>query len=207
MNLDEFATRLNSEIVGKLVNIASRCAGFITKTSGGKLADGAGRSRAVRRFRGRRRGIADAYEKRDTAGAMRDIMALADRANQYVDSAQAVDARQAVRDKACRSAGCLHSGPESIPGADDLPGSRCCPRMAAKARTVLAGAEWTWASAAHRCWAPPSAYEALAVRLDPKVVAQLVEPAVSEPQARGPGEAPAPRTQRRWRRPPRSKAT
>ena len=38
MNLDEFATRLNSEIVGKLVNIASRCAGFITRTSGGKLA-------------------------------------------------------------------------------------------------------------------------------------------------------------------------
>ena len=56
MNLDEFATRLNSEIVGKLVNIASRCAGFITRDLGRQVGGQPGRSRPVCGIRQRRRG-------------------------------------------------------------------------------------------------------------------------------------------------------
>ena len=68
MNLDEFTTRLNSEIVGKLVNIASRCAGFITKTSGGRLADSLADRDLYAAVRGRRRcdcgGVRDARHGR-----------------------------------------------------------------------------------------------------------------------------------------------
>jgi len=85
MNLDEFTTRLNSEIVGKLVNIASRCAGFITKTSGGRLAHSLADGELYAAFVAAGDAIAEAYETRDTASAIREIMALADRANQFVD--------------------------------------------------------------------------------------------------------------------------
>src|SRR6202166_2900524 len=86
MNLGEFTTRLNSEIVGKLVNIASRCAGFITQHSAGKLAGSLADEKLFGAFVAAGEAIAQSYEGRDTAGAMREIMALADRANQYVDS-------------------------------------------------------------------------------------------------------------------------
>src|SRR5450631_3600606 len=81
MNLGEFATRLNSEIVGKLVNIASRCAGFITKTSAGILASSLADEKLYDAFVAAGETIAAGYEGRDTAAAMREIMALADRAN------------------------------------------------------------------------------------------------------------------------------
>src|SRR5271170_5193630 len=86
MNLDEFATRLNSDIVGKLVNIASRCAGFISKNAGGRLANGLPELELHAEFANAGSAIAEAYETRDTAGAVREIMALADRANQYIDA-------------------------------------------------------------------------------------------------------------------------
>src|SRR5277367_1425642 len=85
MNTDEFTSRLNSEIVGKLVNIASRCAGFITKTAAGQLADTLADADLYAVFADAGDAIAAAYENLDTASAMRQIMALADRANQYVD--------------------------------------------------------------------------------------------------------------------------
>ncbi len=85
MNLDEFAARLNSDLVGKLVNIASRCAGFITRTAGGRLADSLADGELFAAFAAAGEPIAAAYESRDYASAIRDIMALADRANQYID--------------------------------------------------------------------------------------------------------------------------
>src|ERR1700678_2141200 len=78
LNLDEFVTRLNSDIVGKLVNIASRCAGFITKNSGGALAASLPDPPLYAAFAAAGEALAASYEKRDTAGAMREIMALAD---------------------------------------------------------------------------------------------------------------------------------
>src|SRR6202051_1388641 len=84
MNLDEFATRLNSEIVGKLVNIASRCAGFITRTSAGKLADSLADHDLYAAFVSAGESIAKSYESRDTAGARRDNILLPGRHHPHI---------------------------------------------------------------------------------------------------------------------------
>src|SRR5271167_4501059 len=73
MNLEEFATRLNSDVVGKLVNIASRCAGFITKNAGGRLAGVLPDDELFTAFAAAGEPIAAAYEARDFAGAVREI--------------------------------------------------------------------------------------------------------------------------------------
>ncbi len=88
LSLEDFQARVNSDLVGKVVNIASRCAGFIVKKFGGRLSaewpqddlHRAGIDTAAR--------VAEAYEKREYGKAMREIMALADRLNQYIDEQQ-----------------------------------------------------------------------------------------------------------------------
>ncbi|WP_019626540.1 methionine--tRNA ligase [Thioalkalivibrio sp. ALJT] len=88
LNLDDFVQRVNSDLVGKLVNIASRCAGFITKRSNGELAADLPRPDLHEAFMAEGEAIAAAFENREYAQAMRRIMALADQANQYIDEAQ-----------------------------------------------------------------------------------------------------------------------
>ncbi len=88
LNLDDFKARVNSDLVGKLVNIASRCAGFISKQFGGRLSDALPDLPMYREFVAAGDTIAAAYEQRQYNQAMRRIMALADRANQYVDAAK-----------------------------------------------------------------------------------------------------------------------
>jgi methionyl-tRNA synthetase len=85
LNLDEFVSKVNSDLVGKLVNIASRCAGFITRGSEGRLADGLPDPELHEAFVAAAASIADAYEGRDLARVVREVMALADRANLYID--------------------------------------------------------------------------------------------------------------------------
>ncbi len=86
-NAEDFMARVNSDLIGKFVNIASRAAGFLTKRFGGRLgtpdADGAALLEALRAQAG---AIAEAYERRDTARAVRETMLLADRVNGYVDA-------------------------------------------------------------------------------------------------------------------------
>ncbi len=84
-NFDEFATRINAELVGKLVNIASRCAGFIQRGHGGRLAAALPEPELYQEFVQAGSSIAAAYEARNYAAAVREIMALADRANLYID--------------------------------------------------------------------------------------------------------------------------
>ncbi|ABZ76940.1 methionyl-tRNA synthetase [Shewanella halifaxensis HAW-EB4] len=87
LNLEDFAQRVNSDLVGKLVNLASRTAGFISKRFGGKLAKIADTSLTTS-FLAKQEIIANFYETREYGKAMREIMALADIANAYVaDSA------------------------------------------------------------------------------------------------------------------------
>ena len=86
-NADDFVARVNSDLVGKYINIASRAAGFIGKRFGGKLgtvsADGA---ELIALLRAEAETINASYEARDTARALRDVMALADKVNEYVDA-------------------------------------------------------------------------------------------------------------------------
>ncbi|MGB5131331.1 MAG: methionine--tRNA ligase [Steroidobacteraceae bacterium] len=85
MNLDEFATRINAELVGKLVNIASRCAGFIHRGHGGRLAAALPDPVLYREFVEATGWIGASYEAREYAAAVREVMVLADRANLYID--------------------------------------------------------------------------------------------------------------------------
>ncbi|MEQ8427245.1 MAG: methionine--tRNA ligase [Gammaproteobacteria bacterium] len=85
LNLDDFVFRVNSDLVGKVVNIASRCAGFINKRFDGKLSDMIHDEKLFKALSEAGTAIAQAYEQREYARAMRDIMALADKANQYID--------------------------------------------------------------------------------------------------------------------------
>ena len=84
INLDDFVQRVNSDVVGKVVNIASRCAGFINKQFEGKLATSSSNP-LLAEFAAASERIADHYENADYGKALRDIMALADKANQYID--------------------------------------------------------------------------------------------------------------------------
>ncbi len=84
INLDDFVARVNSDLVGKVVNIASRCAGFINKQFDGQLAASLHDRALWERFTGAAESIAAHFEKGDSARAVREITALADLANQYI---------------------------------------------------------------------------------------------------------------------------
>ncbi|HET6725705.1 MAG TPA: methionine--tRNA ligase [Gammaproteobacteria bacterium] len=85
LSLDDFRQRVNSDLVGKLVNIASRAAGFIHRGSDGKLAPALMDAALYNEFVAAADDIAAAYENREFARAVREVMALADRANAFVD--------------------------------------------------------------------------------------------------------------------------
>ncbi|OAI88481.1 methionine--tRNA ligase [Pseudomonas putida] len=84
LNLEDFVQKVNSDLVGKVVNIASRCAGFIHKGNDGVMVAGDAAPELTEAFLAAAPGIADAYEARDFSRAMREIMALADRANAWI---------------------------------------------------------------------------------------------------------------------------
>ncbi|MFQ5936375.1 MAG: methionine--tRNA ligase [Acidiferrobacterales bacterium] len=88
LNLDDFIARVNADLVGKLINIASRCAGFITKRFDGRLADTLPEPAVYERFANARHVIAEHYDSREFSRAVREIMALADEANQYINDRQ-----------------------------------------------------------------------------------------------------------------------
>ncbi|CAI3787561.1 Methionine--tRNA ligase [Pseudomonas sp. MM227] len=84
VNLDDFVQKVNSDLVGKVVNIASRCAGFVHKGNDGVLVTANAAPELTQAFLDATPSIAEAYEVRDFARAMREIMALADRANAWI---------------------------------------------------------------------------------------------------------------------------
>jgi methionyl-tRNA synthetase len=84
LNFTDFIAKVNADLVGKLVNIASRCAGFVQRFNGGMLAAALPDRALFDEFAATAASIADDYDGRDFARAVRRIMALADRANQYI---------------------------------------------------------------------------------------------------------------------------
>ncbi len=190
MNTEEFATRLNSDIVGKLVNIASRCAGFVAKISGGRLGDSLPDPELYAAFAAAGESIAAAYESRDTAAAIRDIMALADRANQYIDLrkpwalAKQPDSAAEVQSICTQGLNCFRALMVYL--------QPVLPDMAAHAQRFFQEPAWTWQSAATPLLGTMILpYRALATRLDPKAVARLVAPDAAEtpPAAAAPSAA------------------
>ena len=86
LNFEDFAQKVNSDLVGKVVNIASRCASFITKRFDATLSENVIDQGLLDEFQQAADGIAESYEKRQYNRAIRDIMALADKANQFIDA-------------------------------------------------------------------------------------------------------------------------
>jgi methionyl-tRNA synthetase len=178
LSLDDFVARANSDIVGKLVNIASRCAGFIER-GGGQLADKLPDPALYAEFAALPR-LAAFFEARDYAAAIREIMLLADRANQYVDAqkpwALAKDPARVEDVRAVATQGINMFRALMLYLAPVLPKMAC------------AAAEFLGAPLAH--WDEVNApllgtalktYAPLATRLDPKTVANLVVTAIVEP--------------------------
>lgn len=85
LNLQDFISRVNSDLVGKYVNIAARASGFIAKRFESRLKDVAD-SALLAKLTAQSEAIAECYESREYAKALRDIMALADIVNEYVDA-------------------------------------------------------------------------------------------------------------------------
>jgi len=85
LNLEDFTARVNSDLVGKLVNIASRCAGFISKRFNGKLTDELPEPDLFAEFVNAADQIAEHFDRREYSKAMRLVMSLADAANRYID--------------------------------------------------------------------------------------------------------------------------
>jgi methionyl-tRNA synthetase len=175
LNLEEFAARCNSDLVGKLVNIASRCASFIVKNAGGVLAGALPEPALHAAFAAAGETIAASYETRDTASAIREIMTLADRANQYIDSRKpwtlAKQAGSSAEIRAICTQGLNLFRALMIYLEPVLPG------MAARARRFFQESAWRWEDAARPLLAAAILpYEPLATRLDAKAIARLIEP-------------------------------
>jgi methionyl-tRNA synthetase len=183
-NLADFIARTNSDLVGKLVNIASRCAGFIER-GGGMLADALPDPALYAEFSGAAESIAALYEAREFGAAVREIMDLADRANRYVDAHKpwnlARDPQHAAQVRAIATQG--------MNLFRVLMGylAPVLPQIAAAAGEFLDAPFTSWSALQQpllgRAIRP---YRPLAVRLDPVAVAGLVEP---EPPA-APAAAP-----------------
>ena len=172
LSLEDFTARVNSDLVGKLVNIASRCAGFVAR-GGGRLAATLPEPALYAEFTAAAPRIANHYETLDYAQAMREVMLLADRANQYVDAnkpwALAKDPAKAAETLAVATQGINLFRVLMVYLAPVLP------EMACHAAGFLGAKLASWEEIHTPLLdAPLAPYEPLAQRLDPKVVAQLV---------------------------------
>ncbi len=191
MNLEEFAARINSEVVGKLVNIASRCAGFITRGHGGRLAPALPDPALHRDFVEAGKAVAAAYQAREYSTAIREIMALADRANLYIDQAKpwlaAKDPARAGEVQAVCTQG-LNLFRVLIAYLKPV-----LPRMAERAESFLQAPLERWDEiAAPLLGTEIRPYEPLATRVEPAQLAALVDAPAAAPAAAAPFAGPAP---------------
>jgi methionyl-tRNA synthetase len=165
--------KVNSDIVGKLVNIASRCAGFIARGSAGRLASSLANPALQDDFAAAGERVAALYEGRDLAGAIREIMALTDRANLYIDQQKpwlmAKDPARAAEVQAVCTQGINLF---RVLAAYLKP---VMPRLAAGAEKFLGLPSQNWADAATPLLDTTiNAYEPLATRVDPAAVKALL---------------------------------
>ena len=175
-NAEDFMARVNADLVGKFVNIASRAAGFIAKRFAGQLGDVSSDGQALlTQLRDGLNPIAKLYDERDYAKAQRDIMALADRVNEYVDANKPWElAKQEGQDarlqdvcttciEAFRLLSCMLKP--------------VLPALANQVEMFLNIAPMTFANAAHALGAGHTIgeYKHLMQRVDPKMLEALFE--------------------------------
>ena len=190
-NPEDFIARVNADLVGKFINIASRAAGFIAKRFDGKLgtpsADGGALLAALQ---AEAKTIAQLYDSRDFARALRDVMQLADKVNEYVDQNKPWE---------------LAKKPDQVERLQDVC-STCIeafrlltiylkpvlPALAVQVEAFLGCDALDWADAGRLLGAGHAIadYKHLMQRVDPKLLDQLLEPPVPEPEAKPEAAAP-----------------
>jgi methionyl-tRNA synthetase len=174
LSLDDFVAKVNSDVVGKLVNIASRCAGFIARGSQGRLADRLPEPALYEDFADARQRIGAAYETRDFAAVVREVMQLTDRANLYIDQRKpwimAKDPVQAGDVQGVCTQG-LNLFRALVVYLKPI-----MPRLAAGAERFLGLAPQQWDDVAQPLLGTTiGSYEPLATRVDPAATKALVD--------------------------------
>jgi methionyl-tRNA synthetase len=175
LSLDDFVARVNADLVGKYVNIASRSAGFISKRFNGQLAPADENLPAIQAIQAASGRIAELYEAREFSKAIREIMALTDAANQYVDSVKPWElAKQAGKEVELHAA-C--SNALNLFRLLTVLLKPILPMVAGKVEKFLNIAPLTWADAQNLLAASHAInpYEHLMTRVDPKLIEKLVE--------------------------------
>ncbi|MFS8607120.1 MAG: methionine--tRNA ligase [Gammaproteobacteria bacterium] len=186
LSFPDFVAKVNSDLVGKVVNIASRCAGFVHRLGAGRLADALPSPALFDEFAASADEIAADYEGRNYARAMRRIMALADRANQYIDEQKPWIA---AKDDANR---------DSVVGVCTLGLNLfkqlvlylkpVVPELAARAEAFLGVEPLSWADAARPLLGRPiEKFRPLLERVDPKAVDAVIDETRSLAEARSQG--------------------
>ncbi len=174
LNLEDFRLRVNADLVGKVVNIASRCAGFINKRFGGRLAAELADPALYQDFVAAAAPIAALYEARDYGRAIREIMALADRANQYIDEHKPWQAAKEPGREAEVQAVC--SLGLNLFRVLMLYLKPVLPAMAERAEAFLAIAPLQWGSVASPlCDHTIDAFQPLMTRVEPERIEAMLE--------------------------------
>ena len=196
LNLADFVARVNSDLVGKFANLASRCAGFIDKRFDGMLADTLPEPDAYARFAAQLPAIAQAYARNEPASVLRIAMALADEANRYIDERKPwVLAKQEGSDAELQAVCTQGLNLFRVLAGMLKP---VLPALARQAETFLQSpvAHWQDLEApllAHRI----AAYTPLFTRIDPKQIDAMIDASKdtlqpAEPAAKTAATTPAP---------------
>ncbi len=174
LNLEDFTARVNSDLVGKLINIASRCAGFINKRFDNTLANSLQDKTLFADIANASEQIAGHYENREFSKAMRMIMTLADQANRYIDERKpwimAKDEAQLDDVQAVCTQGLNLFRSLMIYLAPVLP------EIAEKSREFFAEEQWQWSDASEPLLGTTiNKFQPLLTRVEPDKVASMVE--------------------------------
>jgi methionyl-tRNA synthetase len=174
LNLEDFTARVNSDLVGKLINIASRCAGFINKNFAGQLADDMLVPKLFDPIKAASEEIAGHYERREYSKAMRKIMELADMANRYI-----ADKKPWVMIKDDRQSEAVHqicSQGINMFRSLMIYLAPVLPTVAADTRAFLGEESWTWEDAhTPLLGVKINKFKPLLTRVEPDKVDKMVE--------------------------------
>ena len=174
LNLEDFTARVNSDLVGKYINIASRTAGFITKRFDGKLCD-TGENAVIDEMRAAATAIADFYDNRDYGRALREIMGLADKANAHI--AEAAPWEMAKQEGSEQALHTVCSAALEMFRLLTLYLKPVLPKLATSIESFLniPGLQWSHAASPLAAGHQINIYAHLVTRIDPKQIEAMTE--------------------------------
>ncbi len=206
-NPDDFLARVNSDLIGKYVNIASRAAGFLTKKFGGKLLPVSPALPQIQAVRAAAASIAASYDGREYTKALREVMSLMDQVNAWIDHAKPWElARDAANDRQLHE---LSSQVLNVFRLLTVLVKPILPKLARDVETFLHSEPLDWRSldtllaAGHQI----RPYTHLMTRVDPQQVSALVGAALPSPQPAAAPAAPRSKTMDPTSSPPLAQAT